>query len=59
MADLGEGPGGPGPSLILQKKNNSDNRIMKKTKKKEKPAGQAIFANQFCSNIALGLFFCL
>ena len=52
MADTGEGPGGPGPPLFWQKKNKKTNKIMKKTQKEEQPAGQAIFANQYCFNIA-------
>ena len=50
VADLGEGPG---PHLILTEKKNYN----EKTQKEEKPAGQAIFANQFCFNIADELFF--
>ena len=38
-----------GAPLILAKKNNKNNE---KTQKEEKPAGQAIFANQFCFNIS-------
>ena len=46
MADLGEGPGRPAPPYFGKKK------LLKKTQKEEKPAGQAIFANQFCFNIS-------
>ena len=46
VADVGEGPG---PPLFWQKKNNDS---IGKTQKEEKPAGQAIFANQFCFNIS-------
>ena len=45
VVDLGEGPV---PPLILAK-NNKNNE---KTQKEEKPAGQAMFANQFCFNIS-------
>ena len=41
VVDVGEGPG--------QKNNNNS---IGKTQKEEKPAGQAIFANQFCFNIS-------
>ena len=41
----GAGGARPPSPLILEKKNE-------KTKKEEKPAGQAIFANQFCFNMS-------
>ena len=47
VADVGKGPG---PPLFWQKNNN--NNSIGKTQKEEKPAGQAIFANQFCFNIS-------
>ena len=43
------------PLILVKKKKKKK----KKTKKEEKPAGQAIFANQYCFNIAVELFFLL